>query len=279
MASGVPVDLEGYLSLEGPLLESVVALHLMSTGCKVVPRRSSYGIHHDVLVEVYDGYAFYECTGQAEITVEKIDKFRNDALRLRERLEKMEGRKLKKCVFVAAVGEDSWSQRSMEAFKEAAERLKREGCEVEFLEGMELLKQLLLSGSLGFRLYLNRVYFAGPEDYAIRFDRESGGFKLMYPRIPLESYRAAPFSSLPSHYWEMYYQSKLVETLKSEYRELLEPIWTYYYYSGLKWKSLQDLVACYREYLPWHPRAYLQEINGEEDWLPRVYETTRGNIY
>jgi len=113
---------------------------------------------------------FYECTGQAEMTVEKIDKFRNDALRLKERLEKIEGKALKKCVLVAAVSEGSWSQRSREAFKEAAERLQGEGCEVELLEGVELLKQLTLSESLGFRLYLNKVYFAGPEDYTIRFD-------------------------------------------------------------------------------------------------------------
>lgn len=272
MVPNISLELDGYLSLEGPLLESIVALHLMTTGYNIVPRRSSYGVHHDILVEVYGGYTFYECSGQAEITVEKIDKFRNDALRLKERLEKIEGKTLKKCVFVAAVGEGSWSQRSREAFKETAERLKNEGCEVELLEGMELLKQLMFSGSLGFRLYLNRVFFAGPEDYAIRFDHEQGKFRIMYPRILLESFRKTPFSTLPSHYWEMFYHSRLIDALKKEYEGLLEPLWTYYGYPGLKWKSIQDLIACYKEYLCSLPREYASEIEGRRIGFSRLGE-------
>ena len=66
-------------------------------------------------------------------------------------------------MLVAVVGVDSWSQRARETFKETTERLRSEGCEVELLEGIELLKQLMLSGSLGFRLHLNRMYFAGPK--------------------------------------------------------------------------------------------------------------------
>ena len=260
-------------------MESVVALHLMTTGYRIVPRRSSYGIHHDILVDAYDGYIFYECTGQAEITVEKIDRFRNDALKLKERLKKIEQRTLKKCVFVAAATEDSWSQKSREAFKETIERLKSEGCEVELLGGMELLKQLTLSGSLGLRLYLNKVYFAGPEDYAVRFDREHGEFRLMYPKILLESFRRTPFSALPSHYWEMFYQSKLIDVLKKEYEELLEPLWTYYGYPGLKWKSTRDLVTCYKEYLCSLPREYASEIEGEENWLFATWKSRRGNRY
>ncbi len=257
-------------------MESITALHLMTTGHNIVPRRSSYGVHHDILVEVYDGYIFYECTGQSKITVEKIDKFRNDALKLKERLEKIEGKTLKKCVFVAAVDKGSWSQRSREAFKETAERLEDEDCEVELFEGIELLKQLMLSGSLGFRLYLNRVYFAGPEDYAIRFDREQEEFRVMYPKILLESFRKTPFSALPSHYWEMFYQSRLIDALRKEYEELLEPLWTYYGYPGLKWKSVQDLIACYKEYLCSLPREYASEI-GEEDWLFATWRSRRGN--
>jgi len=278
MALSYPIELDGYLSLEGPLLESIVALHLMTTGHRIVPRRSSYGVHHDILVDAYDGYIFYECTGQAEITVEKIDKFRNDVLKLKERLEKIESKTLKKCVFVAAVSEDSWSQKSREAFKETAERLKGEDCDVELLEGMELLKQLMLSGSLGFRLYLNRIYLAGPEDYAIRFDRERGEFRIMYPKILLEDFRRTPFSTLPSHYWELYYQSRLREALKREYEEeLLEPLWTYYGYPGLKWRSVQDLVACYRAYLNSLPREYASKIEGEENWLFATWRSRRRN--
>jgi len=249
----------------------------MVTGHRIVPRRSSYGIHHDILVDAYDGYIFYECTGQAEITVEKIDRFRNDALKLKERLEKIEKKTLKKCVFIAAASEGSWSQRTREVFKETDERLKGEDCEVELLEGMELLRQLMSSGSLGFRLYLNKVYLAGPEDYAIRFDHERGEFRIMYPRISLEDFRKTPFSTLPSHYWELYYQSRLIDALKKEYEGLLEPLWVYYGYSGLKWKSTRDLVACYKEYLSSFPRTYASEIEGDETWLFEIWESRRRN--
>ena len=279
MVLNAPIELEGYLSLEGPLLESIVALHLMVMGHGIVPRRSSYGVHHDILVGACDGYVFYECTGQGEITVEKIDRFRNDALKLKERLEKIESRTLRKCVFVAAVSDDSWSRRARETFKETVERLKSEGCEVELVGGTKLLKQLMLSGSLGFRLYLNKVYFAGPEDYAVRFDHEHGEFRVMYPKVLLESFRGTPFSTLPSHYWEMFYQRRLIDTLKKEYEELLEPLWTYYGYLGLKWKSIRDLVACYREYLCSLPREYASEIDGEENWLFATWRSRRHWYY
>jgi len=279
MGSSIPIELEGFLSLEGPLLEAVFALHLMSQGYRIVPRRSSYGVHHDILVDAYDGYVFYECTGQEEITVEKIDKFRHDALLLKERLEDVEGKTLKKCVFVAAVGEDSWTARSRDEFNQTVERLKEVGCDVELIQGMDLLKQLLLSGSLGLRLYLNRVFFAGPEDYAIRFDRDYGGFRIMYPKISLDIFRGTPFSSLPSHYWELYHQYKLRDMLQREYAELKEPLWTYQPYEGLKWKSVQDLVSCYKEYLSSRPREYALNIEGEDNWLFSSWKSRRGNRY
>jgi len=58
MAHNTSLELDSYLLLEDPLLESIVALHLMSTGHNIVPRRSSYGAHHDILVELYNGYIF-----------------------------------------------------------------------------------------------------------------------------------------------------------------------------------------------------------------------------
>jgi len=99
----------------------------------------------------------------------------------------------------------------------------------------------------------------------------------MCPKILLESFRRTPFSTLLSHHREMFYQSRLIDALKKEYEELLEPLLTFYGYPGLKWKSVQDLVACYKEYLCSHLREYASEIEGEENSLFTTWRSRRRN--
>ena len=262
-------ELEGAISLEGPLLESVFAVHLILNGHNVVSRSSSYGVEHDILVDEYDGYVFYECTGQQEITVEKIDRFRFDAIKLAEVLKKNEGKPLKKAVFVAAVADDAWSSKAKEVIDETRQTLKEKvGCEVEVISGLKLLKQLLSSGALGLRLYFNRIYLAGPEDYAIRFDPQTSEFKLMYARLRMDTFRKTIFSFLPSHYWEMYYHTRWREVYEKEANAKLEPLslWTYPYYEGLRWRSVRELTLRYKDYI--EAMGFIaEEIPGEEGCL------------
>jgi hypothetical protein len=86
--------------------------------------------------------------------------------------------------------------------------MQRLSCEVHHIDGITALKQVIESGALGVRLVNDRICFAGPEEYAIRYDQSSGWFDIGFVKLDLYKFRRTPFSFLPSHYWEMYYQGR-----------------------------------------------------------------------
>jgi hypothetical protein len=245
------IEFSGRLSLEGPLLESVFAAYLMSRGYKVVDRIETRGIQHDILVESYDGYVFYECTGQESITEQKVNRFLFDIFRLDEVLRESYGKGLVKAVFVVAVAEDGWMEDARKALEYVKSKVKeRINCDVEVLSGMNLLRELISSGVLGIRLHKNRVYFAGPEDYGIRYLPSRREFCLSTAPINLDEFRKKPYSFLPSHYWDRYYQQLYREAMEEKKEEWSNQydIFSYAFYEGLELKKVEDLVNLYKKY-------------------------------
>jgi len=125
------------------------------------------------------------------------------------------------------------------------------------------------------RLVNSRIYFDGPEEYAIRYDQSSGWLDIGFVKLDLSKFRSTPFSFLPSHFWEMYYQSRVREVFMKEYKEKGEDltIWTYQYNEGLKWPNLDNLVSLYAEYLNSLNHTYAKIA--EEAGLKYVFETHR----
>jgi len=83
------VEMDGVISLEGPILESIFGTYLLLKNYNVIPRNESYGIEHDALVLDFDDKnIIYECTGQENITPEKLDDFYERTITLHERLKK-----------------------------------------------------------------------------------------------------------------------------------------------------------------------------------------------
>jgi hypothetical protein len=282
----VPIELSGALSLEGslegPFLECVYAAHLLLKGKRVVERSMTGGVQHDVLVEDAVGFEFYELTGQASIERDKVARFRDAINQLADYLKKEGGgRRLVRAYFVSMTAEEAWSEDAKKVLEQLRkDSIQRLSCEVHHINGVAALKQIIESGALGLRLVNDGIYFAGPEEYAIRYDPGKGWFDIGFANLDLYKFRSTPFSFLPSHFWEMYYHSRVREVFGQEYKEKGEEltIWTYPYYEGLKWPSLDSLVNLYAEYLNSINRTYPKIM--EEAGLKYVFEThksRRGN--
>jgi len=249
------VEMDGVLSLEGPILESIFGTYLLLKNYSVIPRNESYGIEHDALVLDFDDkYIIYECTGQENITPEKLDDFYERTITLHERLKKMENKEIKKAIFISAVNDDSWNEKSKNAKLDIEKNLKKVNINFEVLGGLQLIKELLKSGALGIRVDFNRIYLCGLDDLGIRYDPNEKLFKLKNLEMinnDLYKFRKTQYSFFPSHYWELHYHQEIKGALEEEYKLKGEPlsIWTYPYYEGLKWKGLNDFIMLEREFL------------------------------
>jgi len=271
-----PIELIGSMILEGPFLELVMASYLLKKGENIVPRLETGGISHDILVKKSDGFVLYECTGQRDIGEDKIDKFHWDIIRLHDALKKLEGKGIIEAVFVASVIDDAWQPSAKEALTRIEHSLKRRvGANLRVFSGLNLLKELVACGVLGLRLFEGKVHFAGPEDYAIRYDPKNGEFRMSFAPVDLVKFRELPHSFLPSYYWETYYRELYQEVAEDKNEPLT--IWSYIYNEGVKWSSSRDLVKAYYEYLTSEPRTYTLEMG--DDYLIEEYKSRRRNYY
>jgi hypothetical protein len=103
------VEMDGALRLEGVFLEKAFAAYAISKGLRVVPRPETEGKPHDVLLEQYNGFIHCECTGLAEITSSKVERFYYDTIELHDRLSKKYGKGVVEAWFVAATHGNSWT--------------------------------------------------------------------------------------------------------------------------------------------------------------------------
>ncbi|MCD6592676.1 hypothetical protein J7L00_01115 [Candidatus Bathyarchaeota archaeon] len=272
------IEMDGALRLEGAFLEKIFATYMLSKGETVVTRPATGEVQHDVLIERSDGFIFCECTGLADIGRGKIDRFYNDALMLHDELKRRKNKGLIEAWFVAAVHDTAWSKEAKERFEKAASSLREKiDAEVRLLTSDKLLLELVGSGVLGMRLIRDRVYWAGPEDLAIRYDPVKKTFE--YSRCSeglLQRLHETHFSLLPSFYWESYYRRLFEEAVKDK-MELPLSVFTYYPEEGLRWRSLDDLVNCYEHYLKHIRRTYVLEKG--KDFILEEYVSRKRNRY
>jgi len=270
------IELEGSMILEGPFLELIMASYLLSKGENIVPRLETGGISHDILVKRANGFVLYECTGQRDIGESKIDKFHYDILELDDVLKKLEGKGIIEAVFVTSTKDDAWQNSAKESLLHLKDSIKRRiGATVTVISGLNLFKELISSGVLGLRLVRGKIHFAGPEDYAIRYDPTGGRFKMSFAPLDLVRFRELPYSFLPSHYWESYYRDLYQEEAEDKNEPLT--IWSYIYDEGVKWNSVEEVTRAYYEYLRSNPRTYILERGG--NYLLEVYSSRRRNNY
>jgi hypothetical protein len=273
------VEMDGALRLEGAFLEKVFAAYAISKGLKVIPRPATEGKQHDVLLDQYNGYIHCECTGLAEITGSKVERFLNDTMELHDRLSRKHGRGVVEAWFIVASHENAWTAEAAEEFQKAKSLLKeKSNIETKIISSNQLLLELLKSGVLGIRLVRDRVFWASPEDMAIRYSPSQKCF--VYDRCGehvLNELRRTHFSLLPSFYWDSYYRTILEEAIKDK-AELPLSVFSYPYPAeGLQWRSLTNLVDCYGEYLNSFSRTYVLEKG--RDFILELHTSKRGHDY
>lgn len=265
--------LEGKMTIEGPFLEKLWAAFQISKFRRVVPRYETLGTHHDLLVTNTENSTVYECTGQAEMTEKKIHKFVNDVQQLQDRLEKAGEPPLKEAILVSTTLRSGWANGVKQTF-ERAKRQMEETYQINLnkLEDYDVLYELIFSGVLGLRLIDNRIIFAGPEDYCLRYDSGKNSFIKGFANINLNRFRELPHSFLPSHYWEQRYRELFEEAMKPQLEWVREPPWVYTSQYGIKWAKPSDVKKLYQtKYEKW-PRVYtlLSEDHGFiQDWRSR----------
>jgi len=272
------VEMEGALRLEGVFLESIFAAYAISKGLQVVPRPETEGQQHDVLLEGYNGFIHCECTGLAEITGKKIERFYNDTMMLHDKLLRKYNKGLVEAWFVAATHDEAWTSEASEEFQKVKKLLKeRLNIDTRLISSSELLLELLRSGILGVRLVKDRIYWASPEDVAIRYNPAKKEFTYDHcDKSVLDRFKETHFSLLPSYYWDSYYKSIFEEAVKDK-MELPLSVFTYYDSEGLRWRSLADLIDCYESYLKSFRRAYVLEKG--RDFILVLWESRRKNEY
>ncbi len=269
------IEMGGALRLEGVFLESIVAAYLLTKGEEIVPSPETRGIQHDVLVKRVDGFIFYECTGLSEISSQKIHRFSDDVRELNKRLQESEKKGLTAAYFVAAVHENAWTSEAKDAFQRVKTRLREKlRIDVRLLQGDELLLELLRSGVLGIRLVKDKVYWAGPEDLAIRYNAQSNSFQYgRWNEHYVSKFNMLHFSLLPSFYWESYYRPLFEEAVKDKL-ELPLSVFTYPDQEGLTWRNIRDAVECFASYLSRLNRTYVWEKG--EDFILELHTSKRG---
>lgn len=273
------IILDGFNTLEGPFLEKIWAAYLLKKGKNVVERYETGGYHHDVLVNEYSQSILYECTGQKEMTEEKINKLRADTFKIAKEMEKEGDPPLKKVVLISATARNSWREKVIETFRNAKDDLKDHGFELEKIEDNDILYQLIYEGILGFRLVQNRLYPVGPEDYGMRFDKDKKKFVYDKCKLDMTKFKRLPQSFLPSLYWGTYYRDLLEECLDPSEGKSFS-FWETCSYGGfgIRWKSTGDLAYVYNMYDRRHDREWTTEIYKDVGYIHQ-WKSRRRHYY
>lgn len=244
-------DWAGNLTLEGWLLEMAYAALTLSRGDKIVPRYETLGVVHDVLIEKDDGYVFCECVGEHSVSLEKLDLFENSILTLNTRFRDFNSDKLVKTARLVSVSDPStWEKPQKDRLDEITRRLGENSVEVAIESGKRLVYDIISKGIIGFGMIDNKIFFAGPNEHAIRYDPASSVFRYSECPIDYGAFRKLPQSFLPRDYWSQRYRDVFEESAASEYEAIPEWLsWEFPDRFGISWKSNGQMKESLKEVL------------------------------
>jgi hypothetical protein len=244
------IVLDGFITLEGRFLEKLWAAYLMTQYKTVRERLETGGYHHDILFSDGVTSTLCECTGQQQMTPQKIEKLGRDAFLIRDAIRNEGETPLKKVILIAALNRNSWSKEVSETFEIQRGDLDAYDIKLEKAEDYDVLLPLINEGILGFALIQNKLYPVGPEEYGIRFDKSKGEFRRTFASIDIDKFKRLPQSFLPSLYWGTFYKELQEKWAKEELEEPLnfQRFWYPYSYGGfgIKFKSAENMRDLYR---------------------------------
>ncbi len=236
-------DLEGELTIEGPLLEAAYTAFSITKGEEIVPRKETLGIIHDLLIRGNKGYVFCELNGGNTVSKEKISLFRDDVIALDSLLKDKRDVSITEARFIALLPRTEWSPEASKLMEEVTAEFRNAGIVLKIVEPKRLIYDLVVSSALGFILYDNGIIFVGPERWSIRYDSSVSKFAFAIANVNHETLRSLPQSFFPKDYWNERYQDlfvKYADLSKETVPDWLS--WSFPNRFGISWKSQDQLL-------------------------------------
>ncbi len=236
-------DWAGHLTIEGWLLEMAYSALCIAREETVVPRYETLGIIHDILLDSGEGYVFCECVGEDGISIEKLDFLEHSVLTLNSRLADFKNEKpVKEARLVTVSDPEDWGSEQKERLEGIKANFGEAGISLTIEASKKLLYEMISRSILGFGMIDNKIFFAGPNERAIRYDRASSRFGYNETPIDFRAFRKLPQSFLPRDYWSQRYRDVFEETATSEHEKIPEWFqWEFPESFGITWASSRQL--------------------------------------
>lgn len=243
-------DLDGELTIEGPILETAYAAYCVIKGEKVVPRKETLGVGHDLLIRKKNGYVFCEVDGGEEISDEKILLFRDDVTKLNDLLKANEDSPIIEARFIAMLSRRDWGEKTNQLMYETERMFKDSSISLVIVEPKRLVYDLIVSSVLGFILKDGSIILVGPGHTAIRYNASVSKFMFSDVNINKNEFRKLPQSFVTWDFWNMEYRNMYKEY--SSFCKESPPKWLNWETPekfGIKWKSANQILrAIEKEY-------------------------------
>ena len=236
-------DLQGSLTIEGPLLEMAYSALCVSRGEDVAPRLETLGVYHDVFIRGSKGHVFCECDGQNVISVEKLQLFKEEVLKLNSLLKAREQLPIIEARLVVMLARKDWSAEASVEMKSIEKAFEEESIKLVLVEPKRLLYDLVSNSILGFVLVDSHIVLVGPGHWAIRYNPSVSRFMYSESSVDLDKFRKLPQSFLARDYWNE--RHKEIYTQYAELSRESRPEWFNWKFPetfGLVWKNREQLA-------------------------------------
>lgn len=231
-------DLEGALTIEGPLLEMAYAALCVARGEEVVPRLETLGVYHDVFIKGSKGHVFCECDGQGDLSEQKVLLFREEVLKLNSLLKSGDQAPITEARFIVMLDRKNWGEDVNTAMENVREEFEKSSIKLVVIEPKRLLYDLISTSVLGFILVDNHIILVGPGHWAIRYNLSVSRFMFGESTIDLDRFRRLPQSFLARDYWNERHKEIYAEYADISQESLPEWFtWKFPEKFGIRWKS------------------------------------------
>lgn len=236
-------DLDGELTIEGPILETAYAAYSVIKGENVIPRKETLGVGHDLLIRKKNGYVFCEVDGGEEISDEKILLFRDDVTKLNDLLKTNGDAPIIEARFIAMLSRKNWSENANQLMDETEKIFEASSISLIIVEPKRLVYDLIVSSILGFILKDGSIILVGPGHTAIRYNASVSKFMFGGASINENEFRKLPQSFVTWDFWNKEYRNMYKEY--SSFCKESPPKWLDWKVPekfGIKWKSASQIL-------------------------------------
>ncbi len=235
-------DLEGFLTIEGPILEMAYAALCITREERVVPRYETMGVFHDILIHQEEGYVIGECLGSPEVTGDKLNQFRDQVLKLNERLIAVKDDPIVEARMVSMTVPEDWSEQNMEILRKLEIELDELNIKLTFIGPKRIVYDLISNSILGLALFDNHIFFVGPGEWAIRYHPSVSKYQIGGSSINFQEFRKLPHSFMPRNYWDNAHRKIFEEYAEFSNESLPEWFkWGELDKMGIRWKSVEQI--------------------------------------